>query len=193
MSDSVSSQAGGVTSLRHPLLGLVGHTTVTVVLLTAGYYFLPERKPWGDGAAVARFLITLALFGAVLMLFRAELRLVKRRYPPVLARVLVLLSVLYLLILFFALTYFFVNRSADNQFVGIANKTDSLYFTVSTISTVGFGDVHAVGTGGRVLVTVQMIFDLVYLGTAFRLLSRRETLRTQAPGSLTQLKGTLDE
>ena len=52
-------------------------------------------------------------------------------------------------------------------------RTDSLYFSVTTMATVGFGDVHAAGPVARVMVTVQMVFNLIYLGTALRVLTSR--------------------
>jgi hypothetical protein len=45
------------------------------------------------------------------------------------------------------------------------------------ISTVGFGDIHATGSFARMLVTVQMLFNLIYIGTALRVLS---SVRSQA-------------
>jgi voltage-gated potassium channel len=41
------------------------------------------------------------------------------------------------------------------------------------VTTVGFGDVHAQETLARALVTVQMLFNFFYLGTALRLLTNR--------------------
>ena len=44
--------------------------------------------------------------------------------------------------------------------------------TPTLVTTVGFGDVYAAGQGARALATVQMVFNLLYLGTALRLLSQ---------------------
>lgn len=43
-------------------------------------------------------------------------------------------------------------------------RTDSLYFTVTVFTTVGFGDVTATSAIARGLVTVQMVLDLVVFG-----------------------------
>jgi hypothetical protein len=51
----------------------------------------------------------------------------------------------------------------ESQFADLQTKTDALYFTVATLGTVGYGDVHAVGQGARAVVTVQMAIDLVYV------------------------------
>ena len=48
----------------------------------------------------------------------------------------------------------------------LETRTDSLYFTLQVLSTVGLGDVHAVGQTARALVTLQMAFDLVFIAAA---------------------------
>lgn len=73
----------------------------------------------------------------------------------------------------FALADYTVATLMPGQFVELVTKTDALYFAVSTLGTVGFGDVHAAGQWARVLVLVQMVFNLVVLAAAFTLLSRR--------------------
>jgi voltage-gated potassium channel len=72
------------------------------------------------------------------------------------------------------------------QVAGIATKIDALYFTVTIVSTVGFGDITATGQGARALVTAHMIVNLVLLTVAIRLLSwalkqRREISRPREP------------
>ena len=52
-------------------------------------------------------------------------------------------------------------------------KTDALYFTMSTLATVGFGDVHATGQLARLLVTIQIAFNLVFVATLVTVLSKR--------------------
>ena len=57
-----------------------------------------------------------------------------------------------------------------DQFVGLDTKLDAVYFTVTTLSTVGYGDVHAVGQAGRLAVTLQIVFNLTFLAVAVRVL-----------------------
>ena len=79
-----------------------------------------------------------------------------------------LVALVYALVIFFALTYLSLSTRED-EFVDLENRVDALYFTVSTIATVGFGDVHAVGSAARIAVTVQMAMDILVLGIAARL------------------------
>jgi voltage-gated potassium channel len=95
------------------------------------------------------------------------------------------------LVLLFVLTILFFAWCDDSvarlpgQFVGLHTKTDALYFTVATISTVGYGDVHAAGQLARTAVTVQIVFNLVFLGAAFAIISgfvRAKAQRRRAAG-----------
>ena len=47
-----------------------------------------------------------------------------------------------------------INRSGT-QIPGLETRLDSIYFTVTTLSTVGFGDIAAHSQGARAVVTVQ--------------------------------------
>jgi voltage-gated potassium channel len=45
-----------------------------------------------------------------------------------------------------------------------------LYFTVTVFSTVGFGDIFPASEAARLLVTAQMILNLIVLGLGVRLI-----------------------
>ena len=70
----------------------------------------------------------------------------------------------------FAAVYYAMNRNGT-QFIGLVDRVDSIYFTVTTLSTVGFGDISATGDAARIIVTLQMLFDLVYIGLTVRVLT----------------------
>jgi voltage-gated potassium channel len=77
---------------------------------------------------------------------------------------------LYLVVITFALIYDVLAKT-PGAFAGLSNRVDGLYMTVATLTTVGFGDVHATGQGARIIVTVQMGFDLFYIATFAGLMS----------------------
>lgn len=54
---------------------------------------------------------------------------------------------------------------------------DSLYFTVVTLATVGFGDITAHGQASRVVVIVQILYTFVFLTASATAVSTR--LRSQ--------------
>ena len=94
-----------------------------------------------------------------------------------------MICLLCLAVSFFARAYYLLAQ-LPGQFDGLRTRTDALYFTVSTLSTVGYGDVHATGQLARAAVTVQIVFDLVFIGAAAAVISEmlraRGTRRRQA-------------
>lgn len=88
---------------------------------------------------------------------------------PMLAAGEAVLMVVAMLVFGFSSVYLAVNRDVG-QFEGLETRVDALYFTVTTLSTVGYGDVHATGQSARLLVTLQILFDLSLLAVSVRLL-----------------------
>ena len=80
---------------------------------------------------------------------------------------------LVIVVLAFALGFYLLNAQDPEQLDGLSTRVDALYFTMSTLTTVGFGDVHATGQAARIMVVVQMAFNLVFVATAAAVLSAR--------------------
>ncbi len=71
-------------------------------------------------------------------------------------------------LLLFAATYALMSRAQPTAFTEPMDRSDALYFTVTVFATVGFGDIAAVSTSARMVVTLQMIADLLLLGIVLR-------------------------
>jgi hypothetical protein len=80
----------------------------------------------------------------------------------------VLAMLLVLLIMASSLTFFLIEEASPDQFDGLETRTDALYFTLATMSTVGFGDVHAKGQLARVLVCLLIVFDVAVVASLVR-------------------------
>ena len=131
-------------------------TTVLVVL----YYILPfdEEKRLSAGL---RLVVGLALFVAVaIWQIRAVLG---SKYPGIRA-ISALAATVPLFLLMFAATYFLMSTEGSGNFSENLTRTDSLYLAVTIFATVGFGDITATSESARLVVTVQMILDLIILG-----------------------------
>ena len=97
-----------------------------------------------------------------------------------------LLAVVYLAVVLFATGYFALATSTEDQFVDLDTKTDALYLTMTTLSTVGYGDVHAAGQAARAIVTVQIVFNLVVIGALASVFTTRLRQRAARPPSGTR-------
>lgn len=104
------------------------------------------------------------LAGSVLAIARRELRAQAGDQG---ARIEVLALVLYTVLIFFASAYLRLAQS-PGQFSGLRTRLDALYFTMTTLTTVGYGDVYAVGQAARLAVTAQLFFDVIFVATAVR-------------------------
>jgi voltage-gated potassium channel len=145
------------------LRGRRAHLRTVLALLACmiGYYAVPYgARGWNvhGYTGLLLFAAAAALLGAVIIRQISERLLSGGGGTHPLHD---LVIALFLLVIAFSLVYL---RIAD-QFDDLNTKTDALYFTMTTLSTVGFGDIHAVGQTARALVTVQMALDLVYVAT----------------------------
>ncbi|KFK86198.1 metal transporter [Streptomyces sp. JS01] len=140
--------------------------SVAVGLVTA-YYLLPLDQRLTPGTAV---LLTSGLL-AVLLVFCWEVRAITRSPFPRLRAVEGLAATLVLFLVLFAASYYLLERSEPGSFSEMLNRTDALYFTLTTFATVGFGDITARSQTGRVLTMVQMAGGLLLVGVAARVLA----------------------
>jgi len=79
----------------------------------------------------------------------------------------------------FALSYFSLAIYSPGEMAGIHTRIDALYFSATTVSTVGYGDIHAAGQVARVVTTVQLVFDVVFIASFARLLSQARPARAR--------------
>ena len=140
--------------------------TVSVVALVTLYYVLPLDHA-STPVAVTILLIGLAGF-IVLVAYQVWL-IVRSPFPGLRAVGSLATSVPFFLLLF-AATYVVLAEESASNFGGHLTHTGGLYFTVTIFSTVGFGDVAAKSDTARLVVTGQMIADLIILGLAFKVI-----------------------
>jgi voltage-gated potassium channel len=148
-------------------LFLLLRMTLSVSALLLAYFLIPTRSA-GRSADWPWLTLELCVFGVVVA-FQAP-AIVKARYPILRAiEALAILVSLYLLI--FARIYLSSSIGDPAAFNQPLDKITALYFTVTVLSTVGFGDIVAQVNSMRLLVTLQMLLNLVLLGLVFRLLT----------------------
>ncbi len=140
-------------------------------LILALYFVVPisSRPTGGLALRVGCSLLALAALALVLG------RLLGRQIRDGGQRVEALISAIVLVLVTFALAFHVLDLHHPDQVAGIRTRLDALYFSASTMLTIGYGDAHAVGQTARAIVLVQIAFDVVYVAVAARLLSLRIT------------------
>lgn len=135
-------------------------TVALIAAATAAYYAIPVPGRMRESSWAIMFSLGVVVLGLLIVL---SVRRLLRAGEDARIRALVLL--LTLTVLFFSWADDSV-AALPSQFTELTNKTDALYFNISTLATVGFGDVHPVGQLARAAVTLQIVFNLVFLGAA---------------------------
>lgn len=128
------------------------------------YFPLPLDRS-SAGAAVAVLVTGLVVFVA-LVAFQVH-SVLRSPFPGLRAVEALTISVPFFLLLF-AGTYVVMAKLSEGSFGVPLTHTDGLYFAVTVFATVGFGDLTAKSEAARLVVTGQMIADLVILGLAVK-------------------------
>ena len=179
--DAAVDATGSATRGRGGLVR-VGLTAIAATgVVVALYYVLPVQPV--HGSPLLRTAVGVALFAAVLAF---EVRAVLRHRDPVSRAVRAMAIVIPFFIVDFAWIYLTLSWSHPDALGGSLTRTEALYFTVTVLSTVGFGDITPRTDVTRLIVTIQMVLDFLVLGVIVRLLfdtaRRRSGQIRAAPG-----------
>jgi voltage-gated potassium channel len=140
--------------------------TLSAAVLFVLYFALPLDRGFSATTAVVLLVALCVLGGLVVLQARA---IVRSRYPRLTAITALAFSIP-LFVLLFASAYFLIAQTASNAFSEPMTRLDALYFTVTVLATVGFGDIAARSELARALTTVQMAADLLLIGLLVRVL-----------------------
>ena len=114
----------------------------------------------------------LVLTGAAFVVFAAAvLRMIARG-----AGLFRLLTLLLTVVVVIALGFYALAINRPDEIAGLETRIDALYFTLTTMTTTGYGDIHATGQLARVLVSLVFVFNLVFLGMLGSELSKTAAL-----------------
>jgi voltage-gated potassium channel Kch len=131
--------------------------------LVVAYFLLPLDRLGPDRPVLSRLLFGLALAVVAALLLRQIRHVLTGRtgaHPGVAIALLVLFSVHV-----FAAAYYILAKQ-PGEFTGLRTRVDSLYFTVVTLATVGYGDITPRGQTARVVVVLQILYSFVFLTAA---------------------------
>ncbi len=139
-----------------------------MVLVVVAYWVLPleglvggPRTSWSYLRAGAAVLIALVVLVAQIKAVTTA------RYPQL--RVLEGFSLaIPLILVVFAATYLSMSEFDTAAFNEPLGKIGALYFALTTMTTVGFGDIHPRSDPARTMVMVQMIVNFGVFGVASR-------------------------
>ena len=186
----VGQQQGGrrlLTAPRRRVLAALARASLTSTVLLVLYYTLP--LPGRLEASTTLWLLG-GLVGFAAVITWQTRAILGSRYPALRA-IEALAAAIPLFLLVFAAGYFTMADAQTGAFSQPLTRTDALYFTVTVFSTVGFGDITPTAQAARLVVVVQMLGDLVFVGLVLRVMlgavkagwQRREAASTDIAGS----------
>lgn len=153
------------TARRLLVRSLIRISVVTGVLLCLYAWAPLGQRP--EGSVVVGMVLSLLVLAVVVTW---QIASVTRSPSPWLRAVEGIALSVQLLLLVFASTYFTTEQVEPGSFSESLTRIDALYFSLTVFATVGFGDVYATTQDSRLLVSIQMIVDLVLIGLIAKVL-----------------------
>lgn len=151
----VAPRRGRDGIIRAGVVPFVGATVLMVL-----YFTLPLDRAF-NASTVATLAGGLIALGGIVTFQVAQIR--ESNHPRLRAAGALAISLPLFLVLF-AATYYLLARAETHAFNESLTRVDALYFAVTVFSTVGFGDIAPRVEVARILVTIQMVGDLVMIG-----------------------------
>lgn len=138
---------------------------LTAAIVVVIYFLAPMDRGFNGDTILG---LVLGLLALVAVIGWQVWRITRSEYPT-LRGVEALALIVPLYVLLFATAYFLASRSDVTSFGDPLTRVDAMYFSATAFTTVGFGDTTAKTQAARVLVTIQMMLDLVIIGLVVRL------------------------
>jgi hypothetical protein len=153
-------------------------TGLTCIALIVLYFAVPIKAvAEGEASLGGRIAVSaIALAGLVYGIQRQLLRQLSQPDAPLGGLVVGVVVAT----LFFALVDYGLAVHAPGQFSGLSSRIDALYFALATLFTVGFGDITAAGQAARVVLCIQMLFNVIVVASVASFIVREAGARARA-------------
>jgi voltage-gated potassium channel len=134
---------------------------LTITLMLALYAALPAASKTGF-RVLAELIAGLLLFMALL---GWQVRSILDADHPEIRAIEAVAMTAPTLVVVFAFIYLSLSHASPSDFTQRLDHISAMYFTVTVVATVGFGDIVAKTDPARLLVTIQMVLDIgVFVG-----------------------------
>ncbi len=184
-SNDATSVLGDLTprERRRAITRIVVRATLSVGILVGAYVLVPQNGVL-EGTAVVQLLLGVILFSVVVVL---QFYSIMRAPIPEVRATASLVVVVLMLTLLFAWAYAMMSAVSPAAFSHSLDRSSAIYFTVTILSTVGFGDITPVTAAARWVVTLHMIINItlvVVLGRVLLMAGRIARTRRAATNAV---------
>jgi hypothetical protein len=149
---------------RPVIVATIIRTIVTTALLLAVYALVPLEAFSSPDTPVRLALVLIILP----LVFALQVRAIRSANYPDLRAIEAVITGILGFVLLFALVYLGLGLSSPSNFSQPMSRMAAIYFTVTILSTVGFGDISAQSDAARLIVTIQMLLDLALIAIVVR-------------------------
>jgi len=152
-----------------PLMAL--RTLIFAGLIFAAVSIQP-REPVDTISIIIVVCVVLFIWGALFgLVFWWQIRRISKARHPQAQMVEALATVFVLFLAIFAKTYHIISQAYPHSFSEDLDYFSSLYFALTVLSTVGFGDISPIMPLARGVTMLQMVLDIVLIGVAVRVIT----------------------
>lgn len=147
------------------LLLTIARVLIAMVALLVAYFVFPLDDRDNPTAGLVAVFGALTIFAIV---FVRQLRRIRHaEYPLLRAAQAIVLVAMVFIVLMASIAEAFSTTNPDSYSEPL-DRIDALYFTITTLATVGFGDITPTASTTRVFTTIQIVLGVVLLGVGLR-------------------------
>lgn len=143
-------------------------TAAIILVLLTPAPALPDGRLQTQLTVLAYLTVWAVVF---FLVFRWQVRRVARAEHPQTSLVEALAVIFVLFVAVFAKIYHMLSLAYPASFTEALDFFSSVYFSLTVLATVGFGDITPVTQTARLITMIQIVLDLILLGVAVRVVS----------------------
>jgi voltage-gated potassium channel len=149
---------------------VVATAVLRVVVAAAAEVTVFYLLPLSPGHHASPFAVGAMAIGALIVILGLQVAAIAHSPLPAVRAVEALAASIPLLLLTFAAAYYMLSSAATTNFTQPVGRTDAVYFATTVLSTVGFGDIAPVSQTARLVVTTQMLIDLLFIAAGLKVI-----------------------
>jgi voltage-gated potassium channel Kch len=165
---------------RRALIRSLTRAALGVSLLLLAYCLLPLYAATNKELVIRLIVAGIVIAGILLW----EIQVISRSEFPQLRAADALITGITLLVVVFSSIYLSMSKANVAAFSEPLGRTSAMYFTMTTLTTVGYGDVVAKSDSARISVMIQMVFNVAFIGLAVKWITFTARRRLQGGGTV---------
>ncbi len=152
-------------SLLRELIAVIFRTVILIVLVVFMLSWLPKDQNFRAIGVIVGLLVLTAIY---IIFFVRQLRAVQKSNFPNIRAAEAMLTTGILLLAIFASIYAGISLADPGAFTEVLTPFNSMYFALTILATVGFGDIAPNTVPARGATMMQMALNLVFIGVLVR-------------------------